>query len=175
MAKEIGNIKVNGQVLPIADTKARENIEKLEKDISELNKDIESCFQSVSDGKALVASAITGKGVATNQDDTFETMATNIGNISTANQGSLNTWAQDSTSPSFSVKKDKLYVFTLAVQGTTNNCSLVSGATQISKKSQYRSCSSGLYMHTFLIRTTSTKVVFSINANPAVTWYQIEK
>lgn len=38
-------------------------------------------FQSVSDGKSLVASAITDKGVATASDATFQTMATNIGNI----------------------------------------------------------------------------------------------
>ena len=39
------------------------------------------CFQSVSDGKALVASAITDKGVETASDATFETMATNIAAI----------------------------------------------------------------------------------------------
>ena len=38
-------------------------------------------FQSVSDGKALVASAITDKGVQTASDATFQTMANNIRNI----------------------------------------------------------------------------------------------
>lgn len=42
---------------------------------------IEECFQSVSDGKALVASAITDKGVTTASDATFATMATNIASI----------------------------------------------------------------------------------------------
>lgn len=41
-------------------------------------------FQSVSDGKALVASAITDQGVTTTSDATFETMATNIGTIQNA-------------------------------------------------------------------------------------------
>ena len=42
---------------------------------------LESCFQSVSNGKALVASAITGKGVTTDSDAAFSTMANNIINI----------------------------------------------------------------------------------------------
>lgn len=47
----------------------------------EQNKNIDSCFQSVSSGKALVASAITGKGVKTASDAAFATMANNINNI----------------------------------------------------------------------------------------------
>lgn len=39
-------------------------------------------FQSVSNGKSLVASAITDKGITTAADATFQTMATNIGKIS---------------------------------------------------------------------------------------------
>lgn len=43
-----------------------------------LKEDVEECFQSVSNGKSLVASAITDKGVETAADATFETMANNI-------------------------------------------------------------------------------------------------
>ena len=39
-------------------------------------------FQYASNGKTLIANAITGKGVATNANDSFQTMATNIGRIS---------------------------------------------------------------------------------------------
>ena len=39
---------------------------------------IEELFQSVSDGKKLVASAVTDKGVLTSGDATFEKMAENI-------------------------------------------------------------------------------------------------
>ena len=42
---------------------------------------IDSCFQSVSNGKALVASAITDKGVTTASDATFATIANNINSI----------------------------------------------------------------------------------------------
>ena len=45
--------------------------------------DIVKLFQSVSNGKAQVASAITGKGVPTASDATFETMANNINAIQT--------------------------------------------------------------------------------------------
>lgn len=42
---------------------------------------IDEVFQSVSDGKELIADAITDKGVPTSATDTFSTMATNISNI----------------------------------------------------------------------------------------------
>lgn len=43
---------------------------------------ITELFQNVSNGKQLIATAITDKGVTTSSDSTFQTMATNIGNIS---------------------------------------------------------------------------------------------
>lgn len=46
--------------------------------------EIESLKQSVSNGKTLVANAITGKGITTLATDTFEVMANNIVNIATA-------------------------------------------------------------------------------------------
>lgn len=47
---------------------------------------INEVFQSASNGKTLIANAITGKGVATSSTDTFETMATNISKIETTPQ-----------------------------------------------------------------------------------------
>lgn len=44
---------------------------------------INEVFQSASNGKTLIANAITGKGVATNSSDSFQIMATNISNIKT--------------------------------------------------------------------------------------------
>jgi hypothetical protein len=49
--------------------------------IREMESKVDECFQSVSNGKTLVASAITDKGVTTSSDATFETMANNIGAI----------------------------------------------------------------------------------------------
>ena len=46
--------------------------------IGELNTGIASCFQSVSDGKAAVAAALTGQGTATAGDAAFATLAANV-------------------------------------------------------------------------------------------------
>lgn len=43
--------------------------------------DLDSCFQSVSNGKSAIASAITDKGVSTAASADFSTMANNIRNI----------------------------------------------------------------------------------------------
>lgn len=50
--------------------------------IDEIENTINGIKKSVSDGKTLVATAITSKGVATESTDTFDTMAENIGKIS---------------------------------------------------------------------------------------------
>lgn len=44
---------------------------------------IDDLFQSVSDGKSLIAEAITDKGISTSSSASFATMASNIRNIST--------------------------------------------------------------------------------------------
>ncbi len=48
---------------------------------------IKEVFQSVSDGKRLIASAITGKGVETDAANSFEVMAGNIANIQSGSGG----------------------------------------------------------------------------------------
>lgn len=53
---------------------------------------INEVFTSASNGKKLIAQAITGKGVETSETDTFSTMAQNISNIS---GGSGETVSQD--------------------------------------------------------------------------------
>lgn len=47
-------------------------------------------FQSVSNGKSLIASTITDKGITTAADATFQTMATNIGKISGSGSAEVN-------------------------------------------------------------------------------------
>ena len=42
---------------------------------------INEVFQNVDNGKTLIASAITDKGIATSNNDTFQTMADNISKI----------------------------------------------------------------------------------------------
>ena len=54
-------------------------------------------FQSASNGKTLIANAITGKGVKTNATDSFQTMATNIENISGGSGGITPTGTKEIT------------------------------------------------------------------------------
>lgn len=49
---------------------------------------IKEVFQNVSDGKVLLASAITDKGVLTDAEDSFAVMAGNIGQIEMGSSGS---------------------------------------------------------------------------------------
>lgn len=81
--------RVNWEDLPSKNTPINaENLNKMDKAIDdlddkivELESDMEEVFQSVSSGKAMVASAITDMGVLTELDAKFETMAGNIEKI----------------------------------------------------------------------------------------------
>ena len=64
------------------------NFEDVGDAIDQLNDNVSDLFQSVSDGKELIAEAITDKGVTTSATASFETMADNIGDINT-NQGMI--------------------------------------------------------------------------------------
>ena len=48
---------------------------------------VKEVFQNVSDGKRLLASAITDKGVSTDAGDSFSVMAENVGKIQGSGQG----------------------------------------------------------------------------------------
>ena len=54
--------------------------------ITGLQTELNSLKTSVSEGKSLIAAAVTDKGVQTAADATFQQMATNIGNIQTGHQ-----------------------------------------------------------------------------------------
>lgn len=53
----------------------------LQTQVDGLSEQVESCFQSASSGKALVAAAITGKGVDTSSVAAYAVMADNISKI----------------------------------------------------------------------------------------------
>jgi hypothetical protein len=71
-------VKLNGLTV-----EAVEQIAPVLPSLDSLNMDLASCFQSVSNGKSLIAAAITDKGVTTAADATFEVMANNVLSIST--------------------------------------------------------------------------------------------
>ena len=64
------------------------NFSDVEDAIDQLNDNVSDLFQSVSDGKELIAEAITDKGVTTSATASFSTMADNINSINT-NQGMI--------------------------------------------------------------------------------------
>ena len=69
--------KITNQI--VSDTNA--NFKDVEDAIGTLNGSVNDLFQSVSNGKAQVAEAITDKGVPTSASDSYSTMATNIRSI----------------------------------------------------------------------------------------------
>lgn len=58
------------------------NMDKIDSAYKKMQDDMKEVFQSVSDGKELIASAITDKGILTKSDATYQTMADNIHAIS---------------------------------------------------------------------------------------------
>jgi hypothetical protein len=70
---DLKNVAFSGSYSDLTDTP----------DIDGMNEKIQECFKSASNGKSLVASAITGMGVETASDATYATMAENITNIKT--------------------------------------------------------------------------------------------
>lgn len=82
-----------GKFIPIENIiQKNDNISELNNDVGYITEDswvIEDLKDSVSSGKAEVASAITDKGVYTAEDATFEEMANNISQIETGGGSSL--------------------------------------------------------------------------------------
>lgn len=65
-----------------------DKVDDLNDEVDNLGNNINELFQSVSDGKEVIAEAITDKGVTTSATDSFSTMANNIMNIDTSSGGS---------------------------------------------------------------------------------------
>lgn len=87
---EVEKFNINGVPIDVVDSGARKLINDVSKSVKNVDKKVdvvaervEDCFQSVSNGKRLIAEAITDKGVTTSATDTFEVMANNIKKITT--------------------------------------------------------------------------------------------
>lgn len=66
----------------ITDVVNKLNLKANESDLSDLQTSVANLFQSANDGKTAVAAAITARGVAATNADTFSALATKVGQIS---------------------------------------------------------------------------------------------
>lgn len=74
-------VEPSGQEYELKDSEARSNLLDLADNIANFDLEIEAIKKSVSDGKILLADAITQKGVITEADSTLGFMADNISRI----------------------------------------------------------------------------------------------
>lgn len=86
-------------------------------------------FISVSNGKQVIASAITGKGVPTDADDSFDTMADHINAIVTFNEGA----AGGTATPADVLKGKTFYARKNMYTGTLDMSDASAGPAQILK------------------------------------------
>lgn len=75
-----GFLRLNGSTIQLA---SQSSIDTLSGNITTINSEISSLKTSVSNGKSLIAAAVTDKGVPTAASDSFTTMSNNIRNIET--------------------------------------------------------------------------------------------
>lgn len=79
------------------------------KDINATNEAVNECLKSVSDGKTVVAAAITEQGVATDSNASFETMASNVTAAGTARYNAGVTATKKGTATAAQVLKGKTF------------------------------------------------------------------
>lgn len=72
-----------------------QNFDTIDTEIKSAKEKADQAFQSASDGKSKIATAITGKGIPTSSSDTFQKMATNISAIETDKTGDATAVAED--------------------------------------------------------------------------------
>lgn len=80
---DLENINRNVNVLKSQLTGVQGEVDVNTNDISTLKNDVESCFQSVSEGKKMLASTLTDLGVETAADATFAVINENIKELAT--------------------------------------------------------------------------------------------
>lgn len=135
----IGGInEINSQFKDIANTGKLTDLNTTEK--SSIVGAINEVFQNASNGKTLIAQAITGKGVTTSADATYQTMATNIKNIQTVSDASGIIFTLNNKKYKLSKNDKGEYIATLLAYSVTSNlthCTLDNTNTSIDYGNKY--------------------------------------
>lgn len=179
-----------GQIAYFKDSKAHEDIETLNtqfKDIvneigdvtlnttaQDIKGAINEVFQSASNGKRLIAQAITGKGVDTNANDSFQTMATNISRISSGINIEGKTITVNNTKYKLSINSDGDIIATIVKHTVTNNLSNATNnniSTEIDDNSSYNStisANSGYRLSSITVTMGGTDITSSVYSNGVI-------
>ena len=113
LEKQAGNDTVNIEGI-------NNNFDIIDTEIKNAQDRAEQAFQSASNGKTLIADAITGKGVPTSASATFQTMANNIDAIETdPSIGTTDAVAADILAPKKAVSQGELRIGTMPDRGPT--------------------------------------------------------
>ena len=129
---------INTQLGDIANTGKLTDLNTTEK--SSIIGAINEVFQNASNGKTLIAQAITGKGVTTSADATYQTMATNIKNIQTVSDASGIIFTLNNKKYKLSKNDKGEYIATLLTYSVTSNlthCTLDNTDTSIDYGNKY--------------------------------------
>lgn len=164
-SKVTGLITEDDRCLTYVDTTDEEEIpgeppslDGLKEQVDELSTKVDQCFTSVSEGKALVAAAVTDKGVQSAADATFKDFADNISKISTGVDVS------DATAYAMDLVAGKVTYTNIAgraerIVGTIQQRS----STDIYTSNGYVYVPAGHYSSTCSISTGSTQVRVSVD------------
>jgi hypothetical protein len=129
---------INTQLGDIANTGKLTDLNTTEK--SSIIGAINEVFQNASNGKTLIANAITGKGVTTSADATYQTMANNINSIQTVSDASGSILTLNNKKYKLSKNDKGEYIATLLIYSVTSNlthCTLENTNTSIEYGSNY--------------------------------------
>ena len=146
-------------------TALQNQISEVKEDVAEINSNIANLKKSVADGKALIASAITSKGVSTAADAAYSVMAGNIRNIVTTKAPAL-IWyghAYRVISATINVTNGKHYLIVysaapkVAERGWSNGGYTLTGASAVSEVNRRNDRNSnGMYVSTLILYVVAT-------------------
>jgi hypothetical protein len=157
---------INTQLGDIANTGKLTDLNTTEK--SSIVGAINEVFQNASNGKTLIAQAITGKGVSTSNTDTFQTMATNINSIQTVSDASGIIFTLNNKKYKLSKNDKGEYIATLLAYSVTSNlthCTLDNTNTSIDYGNKYTcniSVNKGFIIDSVVITMGGTDVTSTV-------------